>query len=325
MAPPTETLTVEAPSRLHLGMFAFGEGHQRQFGGVGLMIREPRLRLCVTRADRFTCDGLHAERAERIARQVADRWLGGALPKCTLAITSAPPEHVGLGLGTQLSLSVGIALTHFSNLDRPPSTEEIAVSLGRARRSSVGTHGFIRGGLIVDAGHAPGETLGPLLHRVELPERWRIVLIVPRGSDGLSGSREADAFGELPPVPRETASELHSEVMLHLLPAAQCEDFAVFSESIFRFGRLAGECFASVQGGPYAAAAKPAVARLRELGVAGIAQSSWGPTVLALTKDDEAAGRLVRQLENDPVARGCDLIVSPPDNRGAVGSAFSRH
>jgi beta-RFAP synthase len=330
-----DSLTIEAPSRLHLGMFAIGEagtrrpagtdrrlvagaGSRRQFGGVGLMVTEPRLRVILRPAAAFACEGLHAERAERIARQVAGRWLGGHLPSCVLAVQSAPREHVGLGLGTQLSLAVGVALTRFSGMGDPPSPIELAVELGRARRSSVGTHGFVHGGLIVEAGHARGEPLGPLVARAELPESWRVVIIIPCGPDGLSGSREVDAFGGLPPVPPPVTDCLSAEVLLEMLPAARGKDFDEFAQSVSRFGQKAGVCFAEAQGGPYSPEAAPLVARLRELGAIGVGQSSWGPGVFALAADAEAGDELRRRLVNEPLAAGADVIISQPDNRGAV-------
>ena len=37
-----------------------------------------------------------------------------------------------------------------------------------------------------------------------------------------------------------------------MLPALDRADCAAFGEAVYRFGRLAGECFAAVQGGPFA-------------------------------------------------------------------------
>ena len=145
-----------------------------------------------------------------------------------MTVESAPREHAGLGLGTQLTLAAGVALTQFSGINEPPSPYELAAELGRGRRSSVGTHGFAHGGLVVEAGHAPGEPLGPLVARVDLPESWRVVIVIPRGLDGLSGNREVEAFGDLPPVPTQTTDRLSAEVLLEMLPAARGGDFDGF-------------------------------------------------------------------------------------------------
>jgi predicted sugar kinase len=134
----------------------------------------------------------------------------------------------------------------------------------------------------------------------------------------LSGNREAEAFGDLPPVSSETTGRLSAEVLLEMLPAARGGDFEEFARSVFRFGQMAGACFAEAQGGSYSPEAAPLVARLRELGVLGVGQSSWGPSVFALAADNEAADELRRQLAHEPLAAGADVVVSRPDNRGAV-------
>ena len=48
-------------SRLHLGMFGFGRPGERQFGGVGLMVAEPRLELRLSRAEQFAVTGVAAD------------------------------------------------------------------------------------------------------------------------------------------------------------------------------------------------------------------------------------------------------------------------
>jgi beta-ribofuranosylaminobenzene 5'-phosphate synthase len=319
----SDTIVIEAPSRLHFGMFSFGASGLRQFGGVGLMVDQPRLRMVFKAASRFTCTGLHAERGERICRQVAQRWLDGRLPRCAVAIESAPREHSGLGLGTQLSLAAGVGLTRFCGVAKPPSVYEVAGQLGRAHRSSVGTHGFVHGGLIVDAGHAAGEPIGALADRVELPPAWRVVLVTPQVSGGLSGGPETKAFGELPAVTLETTGRLTSEVLLEMLPAIRNGDFDAFSHSVYRFGRTAGECFAAVQGGPFSEAAAELVERIRRCGVGGVGQSSWGPTVFAFADSESAADRLRQQLSEMPAAKACEIRVSRPNNHGAVVEAAS--
>src|SRR6516225_692886 len=67
---PATVVRVSTPSRLHFGMLSFGQSGVRQFGGVGLMIDEPGIRLKITRADRLECVGPLAERAEQFARRI---------------------------------------------------------------------------------------------------------------------------------------------------------------------------------------------------------------------------------------------------------------
>jgi beta-RFAP synthase len=226
-----------------------------------------------------------------------------------------------LGVGTQLALSVAAALTAW--FDRPPlPPAELAQSVGRGRRSAIGTYGFATGGLIVERGRLPGEPISPLECRVPVPDAWRFVLIQPRTDAGLSGAAEQTAFDQLPPVPDEVTAELQDELYLRMLPAVKAADFTQFSDSVYRYGRLAGLCFAPVQGGPYNG---PQLSRIvdlvRDLGVSGVGQSSWGPTLFALLPGEEQAqefkARLTVVLKVQPGDHEVQLSLARPNNCGA--------
>ncbi len=310
------SVEVAAPSRLHFGMFSFGQPAMPQFGGVGVMVARPGLRLRIDPAERFAACGPLARRAEAVVERLARRWQLPELPACRLEIVTAPPEHVGLGTGTQLALAVAAGLNAFRA--RPPqNAQELAAATGRGTRSAIGTYGFLHGGLLVEGGKTNEELLAPLDARVELPDDWRFVLVSRRGERGLAGEAEQQAFCELPPVPVAVTRELHREVENAMLPAARAGAFEAFSRSLYRFGYLAGTCFANRQGGPFAGAAVARlVATVRELGVEGVGQSSWGPTVFAIVEDEGAATRLAdtlrTRLELDDM-----LIVTETNRQGA--------
>lgn len=318
-------IEVAAPCRLHFGLLAFGRLSGRQFGGAGVMVDGPAIRLAVTASDRLETAGPLAART----REFACRWAAYArLPSdadraltCRIEVLSAAPQHGGLGVGTQLGLSVAAALTAW--FQRPAlSPAELAQSVGRGRRSAIGTYGFATGGLIVERGRLAGEPISPLACRLPLPDAWRFVLVQPRGNAGLSGAAEQTAFDQLPAVPDDVTATLWEELHARLLPAVRNADFAQFSESVYRYGWLAGSCFAAVQGGPYNG---PRLARIvtliRELGVAGVGQSSWGPTLFALLPDEPQAhqfsARLAAALADQLGEYDVDLSLAVPNNTGA--------
>jgi beta-RFAP synthase len=307
---------VTAPSRLHFGLWSLGGGDGRQFGGVGAMIERPELKLLLTEAGEFTAVGDSAERAIASARRWAE-FHRLALPPCRIEICKMIPEHAGLGSGTQLGLSVAAGLNAFCGL--PSQTpQELALSVGRGLRSAVGTYGFVFGGLIVEQGKLPGEPISPLDCRIDLPEAWRFVLVRPRGIAGLAGDDEMVAFGTLPPVPQSVTDELISGVRDRLVPAAATVDFALFSESLYHYGRLSGQCFSAQQGGPFNGPQLTAlVEQIRRLGHAGVGQTSWGPTVFVVMPSQEAAEQLVADLRSGDDALEFDLVISSPNNRGA--------
>src|SRR5439155_14442556 len=122
---------VAAPARLHFGLLSLpsadaqpafwpdvqGEAiiPARHFGGVGLMVRAPALRIVVHGADRWSAVGPLADRALLCARTVspalASFFQAPPPGPFHIEIEQAPPEHHGLGSGTQLALAVARAVT----------------------------------------------------------------------------------------------------------------------------------------------------------------------------------------------------------------------
>jgi len=316
---------VTAGSRLHFGLFSLGRrfvdgapAQQRSYGGVGMMVDRPGLQLSIEPAARFAADGPLAERAGKFAARWAEETTDGRLPDCRIHVALAPPEHSGLGVGTQLGLSVAAGLNAFAG--RPSAgPRRLAELTARGARSAVGVHGFFHGGVIVEDGKLPGESLSPLAHRCDAPRAWRMVLACPRSAVGLSGSGERQAFRELPPVPLDITRMLRREVDERMLPALEAADFARFSRSVYQFGKAAGECFAPVQGGPYNGALLADIVRAaRRLGVEGVGQSSWGPTIFCLLPDESAARDFVARLRDALPQHAIEYTVAAPCNRGAL-------
>lgn len=309
-------------SRLHFGMFSFGRSDVRQFGGLGVMVDQPGLQLELSlheSSDENEADPL-AQRAREFVHQLtASLGIAAEVAEAiSVRVEHAPAQHTGLGVGTQAALAVGRGLEALLGLT-PLPVEQLARLLGRGRRSAVGIHGFALGGLIVEAGKRAADAISPLVARVALPEAWRFVLLAPAGQAGLSGEAELAAFGRLPAVPLELTDKLCHETLLNVVPAAQEGDAAAFGAAIDRFGRLAGECFAAQQGGVYASNQVEQLAdAARAAGALGVAQSSWGPTVAALTADEAAAQALVAALRRQSPWEHIQAVIAAPRNRPAT-------
>lgn len=281
------------------------------------MIRHPAVELEVAPAESFRVAGWHAE----CARQAAHRWAewrcSGRVPACRITVRSAPERHVGLGSGTQLALSVAAALDAYRRYPAAAPTE-LAGLTGRGRRSAVGTYGFCYGGMIVELGKRSHEILAPLSRRVDFPAPWRFVLVRSPKAGGLHGAPERAAFQQLAPVSGEVRQSLVARVKEQILPALQREDFAEFSEGIYHFGFQAGMCFAPLQGGPYNGPENTALVKeIRSLGVRGVGQSSWGPTLFCLLPDQAAAESFAERLHERHVGGDLDIRITAVDNQGA--------
>ena len=312
-----DKVVVAAPARLHFGMFSFGVPTERQFGGAGVMIDGPTTRLSLARAEAELFEGPHASRYADAVRQARATSWGNRIPPVRITAQETPPAHRGLGSGTQTALAVVAGLRALADL--PPMTvAELVEASGRAKRSAVGLHGFLHGGLIVEAGRLPHDRVSPLVAAVDLPTAWRFVLLCPRGREGLSGEPERAAFATLPPVPQRVTDELCRIAMMELIPAARQADFAGFSEAVFRFGYAAGDCFKGHQSGVYATEQLAAlVADIRAMGIAGVGQSSWGPTLFTLHPTADAAERFIADFRRRPDAEQIEISVAAPNYGGA--------
>ncbi len=312
---------VVAPSRLHFGMLSVNQPGVRHYGGVGAMIDAPGLEIVLRPAPRLETAGPLADRVRQAALLAARSLPGGGgdpdSPACRIEVTRAPPLHVGLGTGTQLAMAVAAGLNAL--WDWPAmDAARLAQCVGRGHRSAIGLYGFVLGGLLYESGKAANEVVAPLVDRVDIPPAWRFVLVRPRDERGLSDEAERDAFADLPPVPPQWTEMLRKAATKRLLPAARQGDFVEFSEVLYWFGYAAGLSFAAEQGGAFAGPRLAAlVAWIRERGVAGVGQSSWGPTLFAVVPDESAAAELAQRLRAHPDAGELEVTIASPDNRGA--------
>ena len=306
------SVRVEAPARLHLGMLAVAGDDARRFGGLGVAVSRPAVVLEAQPGDELSAEGAEAERALAFARRCREALGidGGA----HLRVVETIPPHVGLGSGTKLALAVAQALAALNG--RAVDAPGLAEAAGRAARSAVGTWTFGLGGLVVEGGVRGGEDRpAPLLVRHAMPDEWRIVLVVPNAEPGLSGAAEVQAFGRLVPSPERSAA-IAQLVLTSLLPALVERDLEEFGAALTRVQQLVGDAFAPVQGGRFHPRAGALVEALMRGGAAGAGQSSWGPAVYGIV-GSEAAGRdLARRMEAVVAGEGRVEVVAF-DNHGA--------
>lgn len=280
-------IRVESGSRLHLGLVRpVWRANERAFGGCGLMISDPKTIVAVEPSSRWDAVGPESERALAVAQRIAAKF---QLPPHRIVIESCPPLHRGLGVGTQLAMCLGRALADSAGRS-DLNAIELAQAAGRGQRSAIGIHGFEQGGFIVDGGKRQADQIGPVVARVDIPAKWRILLIVPRTNDLWHGKREADAFAEL--TTRADDQLLCRLILLGMLPALVERDLVRFGEAVREFNEIAGRPFRDLQSGTNHPATREIMEWLRSEKVPGFGQSSWGPAVFACVGDDERASHL---------------------------------
>jgi len=326
-------IRVSAPSRLHFGLFALPAKEpaaaphrdsgppvaERFYGGVGLMIDRPGVRVAIEPAAAWCAEGPSAARALKFGRRIVNALPADQrLSTFRVIAEQSAPEHVGLGTGTQVGLAVARALaiaTGHADWD----AAELGRRIGRGQRSGVGIHGFQHGGLIVEGGKTNADAVSPLLVRRSFPDDWRVLLIASRGQQGIHGGNESAAFAELASQAHdcrrtETLSRL---ALLGLLPALVEGDLPMFAEALHEFNRRAGEWFLPWQGGLYAdAATEERIGWLRRQGIRGVGQSSWGPTIFAVELRDALESIRQRLLDQGEFHED-ELVLCGAANHGA--------
>jgi len=308
------TVRVEAPARLHLGFIDVSGSLGRRFGSVGLTLDEFATVVELRRADRLEAHGPSAARARHFLQQLVDEYDVAA--GCALEVRRAIPEHVGLGSGTQLALAVGKAFGALFDLAVPVAS--LAALAQRGARSGIGVGAFEHGGFVVDGGRGRGGDHPPVIARMPFPAAWRVLVVLDHGGRGLSGEAEQAAFRTLSAFPQECAAHLAHLVLLRVMPALAEQDIASFGEGIGEIQRTVGDYFAAAQGGRFSS---PGIAEvlawLEANGVAGVGQSSWGPTGFGIVGSEvRAHALLVEARSRFAHRRELEIVVARGRNRG---------
>jgi beta-RFAP synthase len=267
------------------------------------MIEEPGVEVRLEPRPDWVYTGPLAERVRDLVGRILSR--GGEppgerpLPPACVEVVSAPAEHTGLGVGSQLSLAITQGLATLSGWpELTPS--QLATLSGRGRRSGIGLHGFRLGGLIVDGGRRDDLRPPPLVVRSSFPEEWSILLVQPPGPRGRHGDDEVRSFADLPPLPDHLTDRLCRLVLLGMLPALAERELRDFGEALSELQRHVGAAFAPLQGGPYSSPVSEAlVEALGRMGLVGAGQSSWGPTLYAFGELSERERTRIRDQIED--------------------------
>lgn len=314
---------VKASARLHLGIIDLGGDLGRLFGGLGVAINCPNVVLTAEKSMRLTLEGEKSELAKVFVEHFLKKY--DLRPEVALNIKEAIPQHVGLGSGTQLALSIATALAKLFDIEASPN--ELANAMGRGEVSGVGTALFEKGGFVTEGGvkskknkPTPSRnSFPPVIFQQPFPDDWFFTVAIPQIKSGLSGEAETHAFGRLPPMSPEQAGRVSHLVLMSLLPALKDRDIGTFGSALTEVQNIVGDCFASAQGGRFSSTPSgECVEFMLKHGACGAGQSSWGPTVYGLVEGKAAAEKL--KLDLQAFLRksvGGEVFCSGARNRGA--------
>lgn len=345
-------LRVRTGCRLHFGLMELAEGESLRYAGLGMMVSAPAMELVFRpissgrRIEVVVPPGADALELERRIREVAALHGRPVVPAdkgYRIEISQALPLHSGLGCGTQLACAVatGCELLDLTQSGRLESAEwsdwrAVAASVphinrawlvrqtSRGLRSAVGLHGFVHGGMILDAGYnlpAGHSSPRPIDTRSAVPPSdWRIVLVLPPRAQHVSGSHEAELLAEIGRESNPAREEMFSLAQQLLETAGASVRFANFCQLLEEYMRLAARMFAGPQGGSYNGPQVAAAVDLcRKSGLSAVGQSSWGPTVFGFACDDECAHRAADKIR--AASTGCSVVVATAARNGAQWNA----
>ncbi len=331
--PVCQSLRITTPSRLHFGFFATPREEKRAWGGIGLMVDEPAVVVEIHPPDENQVDGITLANSvdagirPRLIRLIESTIQVFDIDRASIPsihVASLPPAHMGLGLGTQLTLAVaeGILRIVRRGIDwskesaRRETLHDAAVKFGRGRRSAIGIHGYIDGGLVVDAGKLPGESIGTKI--MTLPPPPLALLVTPPLPPGPHGETEETAIARDVSILPETSRELLDMLVRDIAPNAIAGKTPEFGLMLARFNRLVGQSFAAVQGGPYASPLLESIVRfLADRGI-GASQSSWGPTLYVPVDHQTEAEAIRADLMANFSLPARSFIITSPNRRGAL-------
>ena len=314
---------VKTLSRLHLGFMDLNGNLGRRYGSIGVTLSDPCTEITVSRNHQLNIQNASCELEKKISKYVknfSEHFQTDS--NVSICLHNSIPEHKGLGSGSQLALAIATALANLNGLKT--TVRDLSKIMGRGQRSSIGIQSFQRGGLIIDSGKEldmngiPGVEPPETLFRLDFPDNWKFVIVVPDEKQGLSGDQEKMAIGKLRPS-KGISEKICRLVMMQLLPSFLSRDIEKFGSALSSIDHLTGLFFKPVQGGIYSEKLSYKLTdHLLDSGAYGTGQSSWGPAIYGLTLENESelvADKMRSCLQKNHI-KG-NVLIASACNKGA--------
>jgi beta-ribofuranosylaminobenzene 5'-phosphate synthase len=287
---------IVARPRIHVSLADMGFASPRAFGGIGFSIEQP-----LTVFEFEQCSGIEIRGLETLDEegradlsQIIERMKNDKGEMCFRAILkAAPPQHVGFGTKTALSLALVAGVNAF--ISAGWSVEQMQKLSGRGAASGVGIHSFFTGGVVWDVGHKADATktllpsgstaatgIPPLGARIPFPVNWRVMLLLP-AERPMTGSEEIKFFVENAPVPRVEALSTMATLYHGVLPAILSEDYGTLASALGEVHRIG---FKARELGTWSPQLQATLAALSNDGFAA-GLSSVGPLIYVVLPDGD--------------------------------------
>lgn len=306
---------VRAHSRLHFGIIDVAGSSGRKYVCLGLYIHEPSCLIDISLDSSLKASGVYSEDFLKAAEKFL--YYSRLTTGINIRIIDAIPRHVGLGSGTQHSLAVALGIAKLTGIDFDPI--KTAILLGRGRISGVGTYAFKSGGFIIDSGKpmSEGDKFPGLLLRYNFPEEWHIVIVIPKNEKGLYGEEELVVLKHVEHTKVDFDKDLCRIIVMKLLPGILEKDIHSVGQAIEGIQKKVGKIFEDVQGGIFRKGmTSDCIKLMKEGGLIGVGQSSWGPVAYGITERRKIADEVAKMLM-DSFRGKCKVLVTKARNLGA--------
>jgi beta-ribofuranosylaminobenzene 5'-phosphate synthase len=313
-------IRITSPSRLHLTLIDMNASWGRIDGGAGISLESPNITISAEKSDQTEVEGdsILKERIEAAAGKVLPEGEG-----IRILIEEDMYAHVGLGSGTQASLSAAAAVNELYDLGM--GVREMAIAVGRGGTSGIGVASFESGGFIVDGGHKFSEKgsfspssasradPAPVLFRHDLPD-WDIVLALP-DTQGAHDAKEADIFRKVCPIPLNEVQEVSHMILMKMMPAIIEDDIEAFGRAVNHIQTLG---FKKREVQLQRQAVRDVITLMQESGAYGAGMSSFGPVVYGVVDSREDAAYIMEDVQ-DHLDRtiGGRVMITRANNTGA--------
>ncbi len=317
-------IVIDTGSRLHLGFYGL-RASWRLFGGLGISIDKPTYHLRVIYPGEGHVKGCQYENVKEVVNE-ASRRLNIDASSVDVYVSNCIPRHRGFGSTTQLKLAIYYALYTLGKSRKEVDIYQLAALAARGKVSGIGIAAFRWGGFIVDSGRPlqarENYVVKPIV-RLNFPEAWRVLIIVPRTSWYVAEGRQEDKLMVMHSELSSNEYLLLLETLIRkILPAIVDGDFEAFAEGIETIQWLTGKYFSRAQGGIYCCKEAEIVAKvLKDVGGKGVGQSSWGPAIYAFFPQEsdakDALSDALKKLHRLRIEVE-HSFVSKPRNSGAI-------
>ncbi|MFX1356383.1 MAG: beta-ribofuranosylaminobenzene 5'-phosphate synthase [Promethearchaeota archaeon] len=327
-------IRITTPCRIHLSLIDENGYTGRVDGGIGLMLDRPNVIFeASNHAKEFKIEAhkYYRESIEVINEQASKIFKAFNISNKNFHfyLRRYYPSHVGLGSKTQLSLAIAKAITKLRNINNI-SILELTKLVERGGTSGIGWRGFENGGFILDGGHDFGkgkekETFLPssasksadpalTIIRYPIPENWRFVLVIPNVKKGAYGDEEISVFQSHAPIPKVEVNEVSHQILMKVIPGLLRNDLECFGQGLMRIQSIG---FKKIEIDLQHEIVKQILRFFEEYGLKAYGMSSFGPSVLGITENDEEANKLLKLVQMRLKEIGGHIYICKPNNCGA--------